>query len=85
MTRTFWQQAAGDGDRIYAAICLKWDVILNGPGYAGRWPDCEEKLIKDRCSSRKITDIRRFSESISDGDVIVLRLGTAQVLGVGVV
>ena len=85
MTRTYWQQAAGDGDRIYAEICLKWDVILNGPGYAGPWPDCEEILFQDENSSRKITDIRRFSETMSDGDVVVLRLGTYQVLGVGIV
>jgi len=32
-----WQQAAGDNDRNYAGICLKWDVILNGPGYADAW------------------------------------------------
>ena len=84
MTRTYWQQAAGDGDRIYAETCLKWDVILNGPGYAGRWPDCRDKLIEDGHTSRKLTDIKRFSEDMSEGDIVVLRLGTNQVLGVGI-
>ncbi len=83
--RNYWQQAAGDNDRNYAAICLKWDVILNGPGYAGMWPDCAQKLREENWSSRKVTDLRRFAKDIKDGDVVVLRLGTSQVLGVGIV
>ena len=35
--RKIWQQAAGDTDRNYVDICLKWDVILNGPASFGRW------------------------------------------------
>lgn len=83
--RKYWQQAAGDKDRNYAAVCISWGVILNGPGYAGPWPDCVEKLKGDGRSSRKMTDIRRFSEDMKDGDVVVLRLGTNQVLGVGII
>ena len=83
--RKYWQQAAGDNDRNYAATCLKWDVILNGPGYAGKWPDCEKKLKNHGRSSRKITDLRRFSEDMRDGDIVVLRLGTSKILGVGVI
>lgn len=85
MIRNFWQQAVGDTDRNYAEICLKWDVILNGPGYAGAWPDCAKKLRNDEWSSRKVTDLKRFSEDIKDGDIVVLRLGTSTILGVGVV
>jgi hypothetical protein len=81
--RIVWQQAAGDTDRNYAALCLKWDVILNGPGYAGRWPDCLATLRADCWSSKKCTDVRRFCEDMSDGDLVVLRLGTRQVVGVG--
>ena len=39
--RKIWQQAAGDTDRDYAELCLKWDVILNGPARYGRWPECK--------------------------------------------
>src|ERR1700675_1551011 len=81
--KTVWQQAAGDTDRNYADVCLKWDVILNGPGYAGPWPRCVDLLRNDSCSARKITDLRRFSEDIGGGDLIVLRMGTATVLAVG--
>ena len=83
--KTIWQQACGDTDRNYAEVCLKWDVILNGPGYAGPWPECVKQLQKDDVSSRKITDLKRFAEGIKDGDIIVLRLGTTDVLGVGIV
>ncbi len=81
--KIIWQQAAGDTDRNYSELCLKWDVILNGPGYAGPWPDCWKILSGDGISSRKITDLKRFCEEIKDGDIIVLRLGTSSVLGVG--
>lgn len=81
--KTIWQQAAGDTDRNYSDLCLRWDVILNGPGYAGPWPDCVQSLRSDDWSSRKVTDLRRFAEEMKDGDLVVLRIGTATVLGVG--
>jgi hypothetical protein len=81
--RTIWQQAAGDTDRDYADLCLKWGVILNGPGSAGKWPSCESDLRTGGMSARKVTDIRRFSEEMQDGDFVVLRTGTTSVRGVG--
>ncbi len=81
--KAVWQQAAGDTVRDYADICLKWGVILNGPGYAGAWPACADRLKGDDRSARKITDLRRFAEEMADGDVVVLRLGTSKVVAVG--
>jgi hypothetical protein len=81
--KVVWQQAADDTDRDYSKLCLEWDVILNGPGYAGAWPACATELSSDGRSARKLTDLRRFSEEIKDGDFIVLRLGTSTVLGFG--
>ena len=81
--RSVWQQASGDTNRDFSDICLKWDVILNGPGNAGPWPDCVQKLRADGSSSHKITDLRRFCEEVNDGDIIVLRSGTCAVTGVG--
>jgi len=81
--KIIWQQAAGDTDRDYSDLCISWDVILNGPGYAGPWPDCARSLLEDGLSQRKITDLRRFAEEMKDGDLVVLRIGTATVLGVG--
>lgn len=81
--KRIWQQACGDTDRNYSKVCLKWDVILNGPGYAGKYPICNEILKDDGWASRKITDIWRFAEQMHDGDLVVLRLGTNTILGVG--
>ncbi len=78
-----WQQAAGDTDRNYSELCIKWDVILNGPGYAGPWPDCVSTLRADQWAGRKITDLKRFSEEMTEGDLVVLRIGTATVVAVG--
>ena len=80
--KIIWQQASGDTNRNYSAYCLKWGVILNGPGCFGKWPDCERDLLSDR-SGRKATDIRRFAEEIKPGHLVVLRLGTGLVLAVG--
>ena len=81
--KTIWQQAAGDTDRNYSDLCLRWDVILNGPGYAGPWPICKKPLRDDGWAARKVTDIGRFAEGMQDGDLIVLHVGTSIVFGVG--
>jgi hypothetical protein len=80
--KRIWQQASGDTNRNYADLCVRWDVILNGPGDAGRWPDCEVPL-RSKLASRKVTDLRRFAEEMKEGDLVVLRIGTATVFGVG--
>lgn len=82
--KRIWQVAAGNADRNYADLCLCWDVILNGPGSDGPWPACAESL-REWVSARKLTDLRRFCEEISDGDIVVLRVGTTDVFGVGTV
>lgn len=81
--RTIWQQACGDNDRNYSDVCLEWDVILNGPGYAGRYPDCDLKLSEDNWSSKKRTDIMRFATKMKPNDIVVLKIGTSMVYGVG--
>ncbi len=81
--RKIWQQACGDTDRNYSEVCLEWDVILNGPGYAGAYPEGDETLKQHGWKSKKRTDIRRFAFQMAEGDIVVLRLGTADVLGVG--
>lgn len=81
--KQIWQQASGNTNRDYSELCLKWGVILNGPGYAGKWPDCQKLLQDDEWSARKITDLRRFCEGMQIGDLVVLRLGTASIMAVG--
>ena len=83
--KTIWQQAAGDTNHDYVDLCLEWGVILNGPGVYGSWPDCEDRIREAGRTERKITDLRRFCEEMQDGDLVVLRLGTSCVYGVGIV
>ena len=80
-----WQVAAGDTDRNYVDLCLRWDVILNGPAANGPWitTSSEESPRNDGLSSRKNTDLWRFCEEMKEGDLVVLRLGTRHVYGVG--
>ena len=82
--KNIWQQAAGDANRNYVGICLDWNVILNGPGYDLPWPKCRDKIINN-LSSRKATDIRRFGEEMKPGDIVVLRMRTYQIFGVGII
>lgn len=84
--KNIWQQGGGDGDRIYCDICFKYGVILNGPGYAGEFSEKSNKqLMADGISSKKITDLRRFCKEMKDGDIVVLRVGTKEIYGVGVI
>jgi hypothetical protein len=80
--KRIWQVAAGDGDRSYADLCLNWEVVLNGPGAVGPWPDCRERLAS-QATARKVTDIARFFDAMRDGDIVVLRFGTSDIYGVG--
>jgi len=81
--KTIWQIAAGDGDLNYTDFLLLWDVIVVGPGRQGSWPDCEPQLVKEKWTSKKISDLRRFCTEIKPDDIIILRLGTSHVYGVG--
>lgn len=81
--KRIWQQAAGDNNRNYVDLCLRWDVILSGPGHHGHWLEGEQKLLEAGHSGKKITNLRRFCEDVSSGDLVVLRLGTSQIYGVG--
>jgi len=82
MPATIWQQASGDTDRDYSDLCVRWSVILNGPGRFGAWPDCKQAVI-DSGKTRKPSDLQRFAEAMSDGDEVVLRRGTREVVAVG--
>ena len=79
--KNLWQHAAGDGDNNHVKLCLKWSVILNGPGGEGEWNGGAHYSYL----GRKQTDLRRFCEEMKNGDIVVLRMGTKEIYGVGVV
>ena len=80
--RNLWQHAAGDSDHNHVDICLKWGVILNGPGGEGEW---NGGTHYGYLGSRKQADLRRFCEEMEIGDIVVLRIGTRDIYGVGIV
>ena len=80
--KTIWQHAAGDKNRDYVDICLRWNVILMGPSSPGPWPSCRDILLQYR-SQKKVTNIKRFCEEVMAGDIVVLKLGTNLVHAVG--
>ncbi len=78
------QVAAGNGNNThYAKQCLQQDVIIFGPGRYGAWPDCETPMRGNGWTATKAGIIRRFAEDIKPGDIVVLRVGTQHVYGVG--
>lgn len=83
LNRAVWQQAAGDTDREYAELCLRWDVILNGPGGDAPWPACKEALRQSGVTKVKLADLRRFAEDLKEGDLVVLHSGQTKLIGVG--
>lgn len=82
--KTIWQIAAGNGnDTHYAKPCLNQDVIIIGPGRYGAWPDCRLPMLAENWTATKAGMTRRFAEDIKAGDIVVLRVGTQEVYGVG--
>ena len=77
-----WQQAAGDKDRNYVDVCIRWGVILNGPGNHGHFIKKTEKY-ESELNKWKLTGLRRFVSDMKDGDIVVLRVGTDKAYAVG--
>jgi len=82
--RTIWQISAGDGtNKNYVNLCLQHGVVICGPGKYGAWPDCKAPMLADGRTAMQAGIIRRFAEDVSQGDIVVLRLGASRVYGVG--
>ena len=91
--KTIWQHAAGDRRRNYVDICLRWNVILMGPSWSGRWLSCNDKLgVKEKkvammerfgVSKHKVAMMERFCDKMMAGDIVVLNLGLDSVYAVG--
>jgi len=57
-----------------------------GPGEFGPWKaDAPYAPRKTGLSAKKISDLKRFCDEIKEDDLVVLRIGTTTVCGVGVV
>lgn len=76
--KTLWQVGAGDTERSYGEMCQRFDVMIAGPGDSGQY---DESLYSGYGDIRNC--LRRFCQEARRGDVVLLRLGTADVLAVG--
>ncbi len=86
--RQIWQIAAGDSDRNYSDLCLRLGIVMMGPGRQGHFLETAEinaRLKRDGISPRMTSMLRRFATEVRQGDIVVLRLGTSEVHGVGVI
>ena len=74
--KKLWQVGAGDTDRKYDHICMKYDVMIAGPGYRGPYEETLYKDLRDKSLHRFCIEARR-------GDIVLLRLGTGKICAVG--
>jgi len=86
--RQIWQIAAGDTDRHYADMCLRFGIVVIGPGRYGHMTgtvNAVAEMRKEGISSRQITMLQQFAAEIKEGDIAVLRIGRSEVHGVGII
>jgi hypothetical protein len=76
--KTLWQVGAGDTERSYGDICIKLDVMIAGPGEPGPYEEAGYAHVP-----RIRNSLRRFCREARPGDIVLLRLGTGDVLAVG--
>ena len=77
--QAIWQVSAGPAARSYADVFLSYGVALVGPGDAGGWtPHRDDDEFEGGF-------VRRFASELSEGDVVLMRTGTATVAAVGLV
>ena len=80
-----WQVAAGDGNRDYSDVFLKFGVILVGPGSEGSYLDNPDAYNNQDSESYR-PFIQPFAEGIAARDLVVLKRPCGQqweVLAVG--
>jgi len=76
--KNLWQIAAGDKERKYDDIFLKYDVMTIGPGSPGPYTPL---LYPNK---RGIDEsIRRFYQDAKKDDIVVCRLGNNEVIAIG--
>ena len=69
----YWQVAAGDSERRYSNIFLKYGVMLIGSGEHGDYLD-KKKKYKEKYG-KEVTPLRQFAEEVKPNDMVVLKEG----------
>lgn len=76
--RRLWQVGAGDTERSYGHLCIQHDVMIAGPGNLGPFVEDRYAHLGDIKNS-----LYRMCSEAQQGDVVLLRIGTGEVLAVG--
>ena len=79
--RRIWQHSAGDEGHEHVDLCLKYDVVVIGPGHA---PWEEAHRAWQRPPVVRFCGGRPDEMQDDDNDIVVLKLGVSKVYGVGV-
>lgn len=80
--QAIWAIGAGDNDRAYYELFLHWDIIALGPGTYGFWD--EQRYEKEnKLEKHEFRDLQLFYNEMKSGDIVVLRLGTRKICGIG--
>jgi len=78
----YWQVAAGDGERDFSGVFIKFGAMLVGPGNPGNYFENKDIYKEHRWGS----PAKAFAEQVRDGDIVVLKRPSSkqwQVLAVG--
>lgn len=78
--KNLWQVGAGDTERSYGNICIDFDIMMVGPGRYGPFKEEIYAHLGDIKES-----IKRFYHEAKKDDIVLLRLGTSQILAVGII
>lgn len=78
--QTLWQVGTGDTERSYGELFIKYDVMAIGPGDPGPFDDNKYQRLGNTKNS-----INRFYSEAKRNDVVLSRLGTDQILAVGII
>ncbi|MFQ5976753.1 MAG: hypothetical protein ACE5OZ_01325 [Candidatus Heimdallarchaeota archaeon] len=77
----YWQVAAGDSNRDYSELFLRYGIMLIGPGDPGPYFENKDSYQKNR-------DIIAFSQEVQSGDIVILKkpMGTSwEAIAAGIV
>lgn len=77
---TIWQIGTGTDWRSYHNTFFRHDLMLIGPGNPGAWPWDQQTISSRRADARFV---RYFATQIRAGDLVVMRVNSQRVFGVG--
>lgn len=82
MKKNYWAIAAGDVERNYIDLCIRLNVVLDGPGVYGPFNENEYRKHQDK-GSKMVSELDYFCNKVKEGDIVALRIGLNCIYAVG--